>query len=61
MKSIFDKFPLGITFWEKLVSTWYRIVGCDHDGNFCIDIGDEDRGTYYYCFRCNKKGLNKLK
>ncbi len=50
---MFKDFALGTTFIDKVVAVWYRIFGCDHEGSFFIDVGDEEHEDWY-CFRCNR-------
>ena len=45
----------GLSFLHKISAWFWRIYECDHGTNQCIDIGDEDIGFYWYCFRCEKK------
>ena len=50
--NIFNGFAWGQSWLEKLAVVFWRIRGCDHDGNFCVDIGDEEHQVWY-CFRCD--------
>jgi len=36
---------------EKVRAFCWRMRGCNHDGPFFIDCGDEDH-VWMYCFRC---------
>lgn len=55
MLNFLSDFPAGINWFNKLVAILYRIKGCDHDGPFCIDLGEPGETVYWYCFRCMTK------
>lgn len=50
-----EKFALGTSLLDKIHVTLARIFGCDHPDNMVVDVGDEDRGTDWYCFNCQRK------
>lgn len=50
-----NKFPLGTSLIEKIKSLYWKLRGCDHNGSFCLDIGEPGEYEYWYCFRCNTK------
>jgi hypothetical protein len=52
--SIFKYFPLGFKLGDTLRAIFWRIRGCDHDTDMCLDLGD-DESSYMYCFRCATK------
>jgi hypothetical protein len=49
---LFGNYPLGYSLWDKVRVTYWRLVDCNHDTQMCLDLGDEDRGSDWYCFRC---------
>ena len=47
-------FALGTTLIDKIRIVFVRLFGCSHPDNMICDLGDEDRGTDWYCFNCDK-------
>jgi len=48
-------FVLGTNIFERMIAVFFRIFGCNHPDNITADLGDEDRGPYWFCFRCQKQ------
>ena len=46
-KRAFGVNRLSVLFW--------RLWGCDHNGQFCLDVGDPGEHFSWHCFRCDSK------